>query len=256
MCLFRQKASRKPVERPSRPRNMLASFLIFILSVYSTEPIYSLSLSQTVTRIRPFPHIHSCALRRTTHCFSPQHLNSALINKHRDIHDKSILILNDIVLKETTSDYCDDVDSVLRFLVSPAPESFYVIDASMQRLGDAISNANETIQEVIMDIEALSKILVKPGFRVEVNNIFNDEGEMKNSAQLKWMVIPNKDAQDSGEESQLNNYVCNYQEYHNLTTLELAHDALKIATMASSKNQQLDRETVRMITRQAEVSES
>lgn len=130
---------------------------------------------------------------------------------------------------EASTDHCDDAkDDILQHLVSPAPESFHIIDASMKRLNEESNKTN--FDTIVMDLTALSRYLVKPHCMLHV---------YEEDTKWKWKTSV---GQQGGR-----NMLCidqmrrdvefmpsSAQLYHNLTTLELARCATNLATGQAS----------------------
>lgn len=123
------------------------------------------------------------------------------------------------------------VDSILKDLVSPAPESFLVIDRALSNLGDADGN----LRDVLLDLEALSRYLVKPNCGIEIYEDFLGNA-------WRWRTLPiqsDKHATVSYkllEDDSFSNFSIESSSsrlHHELTSLELAKLSIDVATGAA-----------------------
>ena len=120
----------------------------------------------------------------------------------------------------------EDVDHILKDLVSPAPESFLVIQGTVINLNNNSCNKNGdgddnlSIQSFILDLSSISQSLVKPGRTL---HLYRE----KSTCDWKWKTM-----EDAGglklscREEGIPKVVQSLaQLYHSFTTLELAHMA-------------------------------
>lgn len=131
--------------------------------------------------------------------------------------------------------FCNDEDHTMEGLVSPAPESFYVLHSAICRInnsfGDDAINMN--------DLNALSSYLVKPNYAIEL---------YKDMDVFKWRLIPRS---SSHLVHPLDFVMAEDELYHKYNALELSRMALDVATSASRESGTLDK--VHEIAIQAEV---
>ena len=117
----------------------------------------------------------------------------------------------------------EDIDEILKDLISPAPESFLVIQGTVIKLNNNSCNKNDdgddNLQSFLLDLSSISQSLVKPGRTLHLYRestcdwkwkTMEDAGGLKLSCRVEG--IP-KVVQSLA------------QLYHNFTTLELAHVA-------------------------------
>lgn len=130
--------------------------------------------------------------------------------------------------------FCDDVDSILEGLVSPAPESFHVLTSAVCKI------SGDTERVCLDDLNALT-FLVKPTYAIE---LYSD------SKILKWRLVPRGDSNIgvvyTGD--------CSLREpelYHQHSILQLSKIALDVATTNPNDPENLQR--IHAIVQQAEV---
>ena len=120
----------------------------------------------------------------------------------------------------------EDVDDIMKDLVSPAPESFLVINATVAKL-NSCNGDSDVVQSYILDLGSLSQTLVKPGRLLHVR---------REEHYWKWKTRTNNDGND--DDVKLSCMDCDstiamdkvqaqLQLYRTYTTLELAHMAAR-----------------------------
>ncbi len=154
--------------------------------------------------------------------------------------------------------YCsdDDVDDTLRRLVSPAPESFHVIDSCVGRINEKIMKKKEPreyvcdikntalLEDVSKDLMALSSYILKPGSCIELYYSYEDSYSPEINV-FMWRVVDAEDTSRSslnGSESYEGRiFRCDelikslstspsLEMYHEYNVLELSRHALELAT--------------------------
>ena len=158
-------------------------------------------------------------------------------------NQEDITLICDFEENKSGDTYCADRDSVLSLLQSPAPESFYVIEMFVKNLEiDSIQSL-----EALLDTKYLSKTLVNPGFQIELS----PNKMVSNVHKIQWSIVPRQDDED--ENSARKGRSVN-QQRSSLTTLDLAHAALKLTMEASLKNERADQYEINLILVEAKVS--
>jgi hypothetical protein len=134
--------------------------------------------------------------------------------------------------------FCDDVDKVLEYLVSPAPESFHVLHSLITKINEEVECFDEHLPagNYTNDFKALSKFLIKSKYTAV---LFLDSGL------IRWKI--------EHECSNLCNDIqeCKIELYHKHNTLELSRIALDLS--AKKPNDPETSLEVHHLARQAEV---
>jgi len=167
---------------------------------------------------------------------------------------------------------CLDIDNTLQGLVSHAPESFYVIDQSIQQLKNITillinikdenrSNHQNMIHDKLLDLKALSTFLVKPRFYLNINITKSQQ-----NLNINWYTSPIISTECTGkvglgcetstrmlidithDDKRDDIYAIKQYEYweesratlelyHHMTCLELSHEALKVSIENSNSEE-------------------
>ena len=139
--------------------------------------------------------------------------------------------------------FCDDIDQVLKGLVSPAPESFHVLHTLISKINESIDGSKHdcSFANCINDLYVLAVSLVKPDYSIEIYMQFDV---------TKWRLNP----RNNGEKVKyMQDCIKGKDEfYHKYNVLELSRMALDIATSASHESQSLTK--VQELAKQAEAS--
>ncbi len=159
--------------------------------------------------------------------------------------------------------YCsdDDVDDTLQRLVSPAPESFHVIDSCVGRWNNEQKKKEKKekdacdLEHVAKDLKALCRYILKPGSSLELYYTYRDETENGNGfnseiKMLMWRVRANQNGSES-KSGEKRGFSCDdliqslsssssssssasssfsLEMYHEYNVLELSRRALELAT--------------------------
>jgi hypothetical protein len=134
--------------------------------------------------------------------------------------------------------FCDDVDKVLESLVSPAPESFYVLHSLITKINDEVECFDENLPagNCTNDLNALSSFLIKSKYTTV---LFLDSGL------IRWKIEHESYNSCNGIQE------CNNELYHKHNTLELSRMALDLSTKNPNDPETLVK--VHHLARQAEV---
>lgn len=146
----------------------------------------------------------------------------------------------------------ENLDDILKDLVSPAPESFLVINATVAKL-NLSDEDNHDVRSYMLDLDSLSKSLVKSG---RLLHVYREERHS-----WKWKIRAKSD-----HENDTNMNCMDYdntimmekphsQLYHNYTTLELAHLMATAAAEGQSGAPKSNTFSVEHVVFQMEVSE-
>jgi len=118
----------------------------------------------------------------------------------------------------------DDIDDILKDLVSPAPASFLVIQGTIMKLIHSCKNDDDDnlhLHSFLLDLNSISQSLVKPGRTL---HLYRDR---ESTCNWKWKTMEDAGGlklmcRDDGIPKVDQSLA---QLYHNFTTLELAHMA-------------------------------
>ena len=193
-----------------------------LLKVEESIQVHSLkfSSSNSINQRRPIIcdrlHGHRFDSQGTTKLFDPQ---NRLIPTLLNYSDK-------LPTKENQN---EKIDAILQHLVSPAPESFYVIEQSIKRLQDD-TISDKYFSHMLLNLESLSRFLLKRGFSLELCK--DEEG-------WTWEVVPQgnhtKTIVCTRGVGEIQVKKSSSQVYHNLTALELARSAINLVTNERNK---------------------
>lgn len=116
-------------------------------------------------------------------------------------------------------DYCDDIDKAQENLISPAPDSFYVIQTAISKLNKELGIMSDSNH--YNDLKALTVYLLKPNVGIELYA----EGGV-----IRWRVVPS-----CSESKVLINCGCiaddgGVELYHNYNPLQLSKMAATMNT--------------------------
>jgi hypothetical protein len=235
------------------------------ISVSAYAPTFLIPRCRSYTRIR---NLSKIIIRSNIQSYT----STTEGNSIKTLHD-----VNNDDINGSNSDLCLDRDHTQQGLVSHAPESFYVIDASMQRLRDAIIEIDRSInneklmqlaktRDTLNDVQSLSQSLVKPAYSIELNITtyqktstinWSTNKDLVNKRGLKINYHNNihKDIKTSSLIEQIYwNDLISTQMYHNFSCLELSHKALKNSIKSSSQAQKsLNEKEGQLIISQLEV---
>ena len=175
---------------------------------------------------------------------SPLHAHRRKIYSHQSAGGQISTLRERDPLETSLTNIADggasSVDNILKDLVSPAPESFHVIDITVKKINVAKSN----LQNVLLDIEALSRYLVKPNCVIQVyeeENIWKWDTAPAAPADGKTMIRCKRAGYDLQFRKSFSEL------YHNLTSLELARFSIDVATGKREREQSTIEEIVKAL---------
>lgn len=121
---------------------------------------------------------------------------------------------------EQQHDLCEDVDKVMEGLVSPAPESFYVLNSVISKINYHHLPRDDTFSP-LDDLKALSSYLVKVKYAIE---LYLDIDV------YKWRLVPRENSKLGAIYPREFIREGNTELYHEHNTLQLSRIALDLAT--------------------------
>ena len=124
----------------------------------------------------------------------------------------------------------DNVDDILEHLVSPAPESFHVIDRAVKKMNCFDASCADSLSVAFMDIDTLAKLLVTKNFAILIY-----QQDDKWNWDIKDVDGDSKVIFDRANDELLFNInQSNSQLYHKLSLLQLASLSMDIAKSEES----------------------
>ena len=270
--------------------------LIFILLLYFHHPIQYLCKLLELSTFGLFqctPHNNGVPAFHTSAFYSASHLQQRTNNY---IHLHKI----NFVLTDTKINTLEDINEIERLnivglsttrddiqqnLVSPAPESFHVLDYGIQKFGEFMfEKCNEhddadfqiivrmdRCRALIQDIQALCKVLVKPGISIDLNIVLLKD----TSSSIKEITWTTRVAPDSKRDRCLRLTRCQIMDEslivdlmkplqddgivysklcHQMTCLEISHEILKNSIKKSNRGLPLHDQEYDEYIKQLEVS--